>query len=284
MKQFLLFVGLLCASFITSSVAQEFGEASIFADNFQGKKTASGELYDMNKLTAAHKSFPFGSKLRVTRLDNKQSVIVKVNDRGPYIKGKVIELSRKAAREIGLTEGEVRVRIELVEKSNNNEDIRPPKPAPIVELPDAKKDFASKGDDKKKKKDAAPVKKDSKTASTPKEYSTPEPAKTAPKEVPSETAKTFAPGELYKINLLKPERDGYGLQVAVMKDVDNAMRKVAELQKDFFKNVLMMSDKSGYKIILGPFPDIATAESYKKSAKKKKIQGFVVNLKTMEKM
>lgn len=283
MKQFLLFVGFLCASCITTSVAQEFGEASIFADNFQGKKTASGELYDMNKLTAAHKSFPFGTKLKITRLDNKQSVIVRVNDRGPYIKGRVVELSRKAAREIGLTEGEVKVRIELVEKANSNEDIRPPKPAPVVEIPDAKNDFASKGDDKKKK--TATPKKETKPTATPKEYTTtPENTKAAAKEVPTETAKNFAPGELYKINLLKPEREGYGLQVAVMKDVDNAMRKVAELQKDFFKNVLMMSDKSGYKIILGPFPDVATAESYKKSAKKKKMQGFIINLKTMEKM
>jgi rare lipoprotein A len=282
MKQLLLLVSFLCFGAATKSMAQEFGEASIFADNFQGKKTASGELYDMNKLTAAHKSFPFGSKLKITRLDNKQSVVVRVNDRGPYLKGKVVELSRKAAREIGLTEGEVKVKIELVEKANSNEDIRPPKPAPIVEVPDAKSDLASKGDDKKKKKEAA-AKKEAKA--TPKEYTTTEPAKpTTVKEIPAEPAKQFAPGELYKINLLKPERDGYGLQVAVMKDVDNAMRKVAELQKDFFKNVLMLSDKTGYKIILGPFPDVATAESYKKSAKKKKMQGFIINLKTMEKM
>jgi rare lipoprotein A len=269
--------------------AQEFGGASMVGDNFQGKKTASGELYDLNKLTAAHKSYPFGTKIKITRLDNKQSVIVRVNDRGPYIKGRVADLSRKAAREIGLTEGEVKVRIDLVEKANDNEDIRPPKPAPIVEVPEKKATLTAKGDEKKK----AAAKKDTKAVVvTPaKETKVPEAKKLNSKEddAPLLTGKTFKTGELYKMQLLKPERDGFGLQVAAMSDINNVMRKVAELQESFFKNVLVSTEKDAagkpnYKIILGPFPDVATAESYKKSAKKKKMSGFVINLKTMEKM
>lgn len=265
--------------------AQEYGAASIFTDNFQGKKTASGELYDVNKLTAAHKSFPFGSRIKITRLDNKQSVIVRVNDRGPYIKGRVVELSRKAAREIGLTEDEVRVRIDLVEKANDNEDIRPPKPAPIVEIPDAKSDLASKGDDKKKKT-IAPKKE---VKATPKEYVAPEPKKIIPKEDDDTPLKNTKPGELYKMQIAKPEREGFGVQVAAMGDINNVMRKVAEMEETFFKNVLVATDKDAagrpsYKIILGPFPDVATAETYKKTAKKKKMSGFVINLKTMEKI
>jgi rare lipoprotein A len=265
--------------------AQEYGAASIFTDNFQGKKTASGELYDMNKLTAAHKSFPFGSRIKITRLDNKQSIIVRVNDRGPYIKGRVVELSRKAAREIGLTEDEVRVRIDLVEKANDNEDIRPPKPAPIVEIPDAKSDLATKGDDKKKKI-IAPKKE---VKPTPKEYVAPEPKKIVPKEEDTAPLKNAKPGELYKMQIIKPEREGFGVQVAAMGDVNNVMRKVAEMEETFFKNVLVATDKDAagkpsYKIILGPFPDVATAETYKKTAKKKKMSGFIINLKTMEKI
>lgn len=266
--------------------AQEYGMASIFTDNFQGKKTASGETYDMNKLTAAHKSFPFGSKVKITRLDNKQSIIVRINDRGPYIKGRVIELSKKAAREIGLVEDEVKVRLDLVEKANENEDIRPPKPAPVLELPE-RKELASKGDDKKKKAAANPPKKEIKSESA-KEYNAPEPVKLVPKD--DETVKgTKSSGDLYKMQVLKPERDGFGVQVAAMSDINNVMRKVAEMQEGFFKNVLVATDKDSagrptYKIILGPFPDVNTAEIYKKNAKKKKMNGFVINLRTMEKM
>ncbi len=286
----LIFITLVFNALMNShSFAQEFGAASMFGDNFQGKKTASGELYDMNKFTAAHKSFPFGTRIKITRLDNKQSVIVRVNDRGPYLKGHVVDLSRKAAREIGLTEGDVRVRIDLVEKANAEEDIRPPKPAPIVEVPDKKEELSTKGEDKKKK---AAAKKDTKVATTPaKEYNAPEPKKLTSNEDDAAllTSKNFKPGELYKMQLLKPERDGFGVQVAAMSDINNVMRKVAELQESFFKNVLVSSDKDAggkpnYKIILGPFPDITTAESYKKSAKKKKMAGFVINLKTMEKL
>jgi rare lipoprotein A len=280
----LIFVWISIVINIHSLVAQEYGGASIFTDNFQGKKTASGELYDMNKLTAAHKSYPFGSKIKITRLDNKQSVIVRVNDRGPYIKGRVVELSRKAAREIGLTEDEVKVRIDLVEKNDANEDIRPPKPAPIVELPDAKKaDLATKGAEKKKKTIAP---KEEKTV--PKEYTAPEPKRAVP-PAKEDVGKAYKSGELYKMQLLKPERDGYGVQVAAMTDINNVMRKVAEMEQTFFKNVLVLADKDeagkpSYKIILGPFPDATTAEAYKKTAKKKKLNGFVINLKTMEKI
>jgi rare lipoprotein A len=280
----LRFVWISIVFTIHSLIAQEYGGASIFTDNFQGKKTASGELYDMNKLTAAHKSYPFGSKIKITRLDNKQSVVVRVNDRGPYIKGRVVELSRKAAREIGLTEDEVRVRIDLVEKNDTNEDIRPPKPAPIVELPDSKKnDLATKGAEKKKK---TTTPKEEKTV--PKEYTNPEPKKATPL-TKEDASKTYKSGELYKMQLVKPEREGYGVQVAAMADINNVMRKVAEMEQTFFKNVLVLADKDdagkpSYKIILGPFPDAITAETYKKTAKKKKLNGFVINLKTMEKI
>ena len=73
--------------------AQEYGLASYYDDAFQGRKTAYGETYDKDKLTAAHKKHPKGTRLRITRLDNKQSVVVKVNDKGPYIKGRVVDLS-----------------------------------------------------------------------------------------------------------------------------------------------------------------------------------------------
>jgi rare lipoprotein A len=266
----------------SSTFAVEYGMASMFSDNFHGKKTASGELYDVNKMTAAHKSLPFGSKIKVTRMDNQQSIVVRINDRGPYLKGRVVELSRKAAREIGLSDGEVKVKIEVL---TTEDDEAKPKPAPVVieDEPEVKPKpkVTVKGDDKKKKMEVVAVPK-------PAEKEVAPPKAVAVKVVPpkKEEEGILKPGELIKVQVAKPDREGFGVQVASMEAYDAAMRKVGELEADYFKNILIFTDKNGakplYKIILGPFPDVTTAEAYKISAKKKKMTGFVINLRTME--
>lgn len=78
------------------------GVASWYGGKFHGRKTANGERYDMNKLTAAHKSLPFGTRVKVTNRKNGRSVIVRINDRGPYAGKRVIDLSRKAAEAVGM--------------------------------------------------------------------------------------------------------------------------------------------------------------------------------------
>jgi rare lipoprotein A len=79
--------------------------ASYYANKFHGRRTASGVLFDMNKYTAAHKKFPFGTKLRITNQANGQSVIVEVTDRGPFVKSRDIDLSKKAFMEIAKNKG-----------------------------------------------------------------------------------------------------------------------------------------------------------------------------------
>lgn len=93
------------------------GEASYYANSLSGRRTASGERYDPNKLTAANRSLPFGTKLRVTRVDTGKSVIVRVNDRGPFgHRRRVLDLSRAAARELDmLGKGLVEVEAVVVE-------------------------------------------------------------------------------------------------------------------------------------------------------------------------
>ena len=94
------------------------GTASWYGPGFHGKKTASGEIYDQNKLTAAHKTVPLGSKARVTNLENGNSVEVEINDRGPFVKGRIIDLSRAAAGALGIVEsGTAPVQIELIRDS-----------------------------------------------------------------------------------------------------------------------------------------------------------------------
>ncbi|MBW6390649.1 MAG: septal ring lytic transglycosylase RlpA family protein [Halomonas sp.] len=81
---------------------QEEGIASFYSDRFQGATTASGDAFDQQALTAAHPSLPLGTKVLVTRADTGQEVEVLINDRGPYIEGRIIDLSKRAARELGM--------------------------------------------------------------------------------------------------------------------------------------------------------------------------------------
>lgn len=88
------------------------GKASYYADKFNGRKTASGEKFGNSKLTAAHKTLPFGTKVKVTNLKNGKTVKVRINDRGPFVAGRIIDLSKKAARKIDMVnEGVGSVRI-----------------------------------------------------------------------------------------------------------------------------------------------------------------------------
>ena len=81
---------------------REVGKASYYGREFHGKATASGEKFNMHALTAAHKTLPFGTVVRVTHRGNKKSVVVRINDRGPFVAGRVIDLSYAAAKRIDL--------------------------------------------------------------------------------------------------------------------------------------------------------------------------------------
>ncbi|MBK7338862.1 MAG: septal ring lytic transglycosylase RlpA family protein [Saprospirales bacterium] len=99
---------------LSMAQAPEYGQAIYYADYFHGKRTASGETYDKYGLTCAHKVHPFGTQLKVTRMDNFKSVIVRVNDRGPYNPGCVVDVSWAAADQIGLLlDGKVEVKVEV---------------------------------------------------------------------------------------------------------------------------------------------------------------------------
>ncbi len=91
------------------------GIASWYGGKFHGRTTASGERYDMNTLTAAHRELPFGTRVRVTNLDNGRQVVVRITDRGPFVKGRIIDLSRAAAKQIDMVQaGVARVRLEIL--------------------------------------------------------------------------------------------------------------------------------------------------------------------------
>ena len=102
----------------------EYGMATIYSDTYQGKRTTSGEYYDRNQFTCSHRSFQFGSLLRVTRTDNNKSVVVRVNDRGAYETGRAVDLSAAAAYALDmLREGKVYVKIEQVGFSSESQQL-----------------------------------------------------------------------------------------------------------------------------------------------------------------
>jgi rare lipoprotein A len=107
-----LFLLLLCT---TLFAYEQEGLASWYGGKFQGRQTASGEIFDTNKFTAAHKTLAFGSVVKVTNLESGKSTVVRINDRGPFIPGRIIDLSRAAAVAIGLAgKGVAKVRVELL--------------------------------------------------------------------------------------------------------------------------------------------------------------------------
>ncbi len=92
------------------------GMASFYGRKFNGRRTASGERFDMNKFTAAHRTLPFGTMVRITDVASGKSVVVRINDRGPFSRSRIIDMSRAAAAALGIIgKGRARVRIEVVE-------------------------------------------------------------------------------------------------------------------------------------------------------------------------
>ena len=110
-----MFAGFAGNTNASGSIKKE-GLASFY---WQDQKTANGEQFNKHDLTAAHKTLPFGTLLKVTRVKTGESVVVRINDRGPFIKGRIVDLSLAAAREIGLTRkiGVTKVKLEVVGKT-----------------------------------------------------------------------------------------------------------------------------------------------------------------------
>lgn len=264
--------------------AQEFGYASYYSDEYNGSETSYGEIYDRNKLTAAHKMHPLGTRLRVTRLDTKKSVIVRVNDRGPYLKGRVVELSYAAAKQLGmLNDGQVEVKVEVVGQDVAKRE--EPKTNPVA-VPTTNREEVAK-----------PTTTVVNTTPPPAPVETkPAPVAVAEKKVnvvatpvkPSTKLQVdknklvrgdMGTSGLFKIAIAHSDKKGFGVQVASVSTYESMMEKVAELQGKWFDNILISMDGGKkFRVILGPFDTEGSAKAYDNNLKKKRIDGFVVNL------
>ncbi len=129
LKKLIFTFSLIIISLGISFAQIQKGTASFYADKFEGKQTASGEKYKHKKLTAAHKFLPFGTLVKVTNLENMESVEVRINDRGPFVEGRIIDLSRSAAEKLKFTnKGLAEVQIEVVDagdgRTNSNRSVQ----------------------------------------------------------------------------------------------------------------------------------------------------------------
>ncbi len=262
---------LLTALMAVSSVAltaQEYGLASFYSDTYQGKPTAYGETYDKNKMTAAHKRHPLGTMLRVTREDNGKSVVVRVNDKGPFLPGRIVELSSAAAAKIDLLrDGVTRVRVEVVRQGESRSaESTPPAPSAAQEEPSRPTPPPQ----------AAASERAEPTPPTPTPETRPAPSRPAPPK--PENKSHYG---LYKIAAAKESFTGYGVQVASMKDYLSVLRKVTELEKRYFDNIYLSVERGPgrplYKVLLGPFSSQEQADRYAQNMREKyQINGFVI--------
>ena len=278
-----IFILMLTFAFSTPIIAQEYGVASFYSDEFHGRKTAYGDTYDKEKLTAAHKKHPYGTILKITRLDNKKSVTVKVTDKGPYIKGRVVDVSRRAAEKLGLVKvGMAEVKVEVVNRMERSTSTVSSASKPSRSSRSATKKVPDSFDEP-----VAVKKPSSKKTSLTEKGATAK--KTSSKKSASSSSKSkmvtkdYKKYGLYKIELKKPNKAGYGVQIAAVSNYENVLKHVAELQAKWFENILVSVEpgkgKPIYKIILGPLDNEKSANTYRSSLKKKhKINGFVINL------
>ena len=134
-KLLLIALFALCNIFTLTIQAQSDGKASYYSNGLHGRKMSNGERYDRNAFTCAHRTLPFGTRLKITNPRNGKSVIVRVTDRGPFVRGRVVDLSYAAARELGtLASGVAYVKVELVRKET--EIPFPSESTGIIEMPE----------------------------------------------------------------------------------------------------------------------------------------------------
>lgn len=230
----------------------EIGLASFYADKFHGRVTASGDIFDQKKMTAAHRTLPFGSKVKVTNIKTKKSIVVVINDRGPFVKDRVIDLSKEGAKKLDfIADGVTQVKVEVISLGKNGTSNK-------------------KTSTNTKPK---PTKTESSTASTSISKNA-----AAPKQ-----NKTIANTglEYYKLESELIEPSGFGIQVASYQEAANLMKRVAEIKKHVNKDVLIQVGHSNgskvYRIIIGAFDSRESASEYNQSIKNKFNGSFVIS-------
>lgn len=263
------------------------GNASFYDQKFEGRSTASGEVFTQNGNTAAHKTLPFNSMVKVTNLKNGKSAIVRINDRGPFIRGRIIDLTTKTAKELDfLNEGTVEVEIELlsdtglstsVEASPSTEVTSTPTSTPVTKTklttPSVRKSLSTTKSDKKE--EISNPKANQAVASNP----TPEVATSTPSLASTYTKEII---EVFSIEVKPVEKYFFGVQIASFTDPTYLMRFASEIKNTYKENVIVLSKQQNerklFTLVLGQFENRLGAENFVKKVKATYPDAFIVEI------
>ncbi|TAH27512.1 MAG: septal ring lytic transglycosylase RlpA family protein [Cytophagales bacterium] len=209
------------------------GYASYYGREFQGRKTASGEKYDYKQLTGAHRSFPFGTFVKVTRTDNKKYVVVRINDRGPFSKKRIIDVSRSAAEKLDMVlDGITMVSIEVVDGKYYSDS---------TDLDETSHKIQEK---------PSIVNRDS-----------------AIVLLGKPNWEELSVSNIYNIDGKKQTVKGYGIQILSLGDLNKLSKEVDTLLSKGFKTIFIepakIGDKRSYRILIGAYPDANKAKEDK---------------------
>ncbi|MGD9977120.1 MAG: septal ring lytic transglycosylase RlpA family protein [Bacteroidales bacterium] len=260
MKQLFATLSILLV-FSFSSTAQmgyvQEGKASFYGDEFEGRTTASGEKYSHKKATCAHLTIPFGALVKITNLDNNATAIVRVNDRGPFVTDRIIDVSQSVAQRLGMLEkGIVNVKIEVIDSNG----IGVQKNEPINQNNIDTLNTPEKV--KQEKRDTAG---------------------TESIQTITYDDKRYSPTELFTVNINPAEQKGYTIQVGSYKELANILRIASDVQSTFKKEVkLQVASINGekiYRLMVGSFNSRQEAEMFKEKVVKIYRDCFVVELR-----
>lgn len=253
----------------------EFGNASFYGTEFNGKPTASGELYSQNKLTAAHKTLPLGTIVKVTNAQNNKSVFVKINDRGPFVKGRIIDLSTKAADLLGYrNKGTAYVKIEIVKLDSIPADL-------LSASVDIARQNGIEQQDSSDEINAA-VGKELTAVSDKNKVTNDKPASQPMTEAKDVNSYGITNRSSYFIitKLDKSKTGFYGLQLGVFSDMNVIFAIIAELEAKYNQTLLVeqvdLNGKTVYKLFIGKFQNRAYADALKLTLSDKYKDSFVV--------
>ncbi len=239
----------------------ETGFATFYADYLNGQATAFGEIYQNEQLTASHPSFPLGTLLKVTRLDNGKTVTVRVNDRGGLCEGCIVQLSQSAARELDLLKvGKSRVAVQMTGYSDRNPG------ASQLTARGVEQQSAPPANAYNAQRYNAPANNQPTTDSRPLEYNMPN---SSPR--PANTMATRGQVDDYhptnEVQIVANQPAGYGVQLGAFRDYGNAERQIVSLQGRGLANLFIQQDKRPdgttiNRVITGPFQSVGHAQSY----------------------
>ncbi|MDY0201735.1 MAG: septal ring lytic transglycosylase RlpA family protein [Tenuifilaceae bacterium] len=271
MRNVIIFITFLITPatiFAQSGFTQE-GKASFYADKFEGRTTASGERYSHEKNTCAHLTLPFGTLVRVTNVENNKSVVVRVNDRGPFVANRIIDLSKSAAKELDFIKtGLAEVKIEVT----NDPSITPSKKRPVEQnvarIETQKPETKEKATEKSWQKPTEPAK----------------PKHTQPIAIETPRKPSIESDmELYELRVTRQSPKGYTVQIGSYKELVNLLRIADDLKTSLNKEVRVqvatINNEKVYRLMLGNFSSKKEADGFKSKAAELYPDCFTVELK-----